>query len=172
MTPFRFFSLLAAALVSLACLHVQVLTSVDAAAVSPDNLPRADLYNRSVIVNEGGDGYHPLDKRIVIFTPPSSYIGDKVIYARHIYLGNGRLLATWGEGSRAENPYLPIWESLDHGSTWHVLSIVEDQTNSGGLREEPMLYVLPSAFGGFAAGTILLAGTSQIAPVEFFFVPQ
>ncbi|KAI0598778.1 Sialidase [Biscogniauxia sp. FL1348] len=100
--------------------------------------------------------------QVTIFTPPSDYTDPRTLYARTVQLPNNDLLATW-ENYSPEPPavYFPIYKSTDQGATWTELSRVEDQGGYGyGLRYQPFLYVLPEAIGGFAAGTVLLAGSS------------
>jgi len=41
-----------------------------------------------------------------------------------------------------------------------IITDGQDTVNGWGLRYQPQLYVLPQAFGGFEAGTILLGGNS------------
>ncbi|KAI1745542.1 glycoside hydrolase family 93 protein [Xylaria scruposa] len=96
-----------------------------------------------------------------IFAPPSNYTDPQVLYARTIQLPNNDLLATW-ENYSPEPPavYFPIYKSTDAGVTWAEISRVEDQGYGYGLRYQPFLYVLPEAFAGYDAGTILLAGSS------------
>ena len=100
----------------------------------------------------------------VVFTPPanpSNWTDPKVLYARSVQLDNGMLLSTW-ENYSPEPPlvYFPIYVSKDDGYTWTERSRVEDQVNGWGLRYQPFLYVLDKPFGGYKAGTILLAGNS------------
>jgi hypothetical protein len=98
---------------------------------------------------------------VTIFTPPSSYAIPRTLYARTLLLESGVLLATWENYTPdPELPYFPIFQSEDGGSTWKEISRVMDQVNGWGLRYQPFLYELPSAFGGYAAGTILIAGNS------------
>jgi len=99
--------------------------------------------------------------RRVVFTPPSNYTDPRVLYARTAQLPNGDLLATW-ENYSPEPPkvWFPIYKSTDQGYTWSELSRVQDTVNGWGLRYQPFLYVLPSALGGYPAGTVLLAGSS------------
>jgi hypothetical protein len=99
--------------------------------------------------------------RRVVYTPPSNYTDPRVLYARTAQLPNGDLLATW-ENYSPEPPavYFPIYRSSDNGYTWKELSRVQDQVNGWGLRYQPFLYVLPEDMAGYAAGTVLLAGSS------------
>ncbi|KAF2876004.1 glycoside hydrolase family 93 protein [Massariosphaeria phaeospora] len=98
---------------------------------------------------------------VTVFTPPSTYTDPRVLYARTAELPNGDLLATWENYSR-EPPrvYFPIYQSSDKGYTWKEISRVQDTANNLGLRYQPVLYVLPEELGGYAAGTVLLAGSS------------
>ncbi|KAF9078796.1 BNR/Asp-box repeat protein [Rhodocollybia butyracea] len=105
-----------------------------------------------------------LINNVTIFDPPSFYSIPRTLYARTVLLetdGDEKnvLLATW-ENYSPEPPYFPIHRSTDGGSTWEEISRVTDQVNGWGLRYQPFLYELPSAFAGFAAGTILCAGNS------------
>jgi hypothetical protein len=97
----------------------------------------------------------------VIFTPPSNYTDPRVLYARTAELPDGTLLATW-ENYSPEPPlvYFPIYQSKDSGASWKQISKITDQVNNWGLRYQPDLYVLPRAFGGLPAGTVLAAGNS------------
>ncbi|KAJ0162216.1 hypothetical protein CTA2_4919 [Colletotrichum tanaceti] len=99
----------------------------------------------------------------VIFSPPSNagWVDPRVLYARAIQLGSGDLLATW-ENYSPEPPivYFPVWRSRDGGATWSEIGRVRDTVNGWGLRYQPTLYELPAAFGGYPAGTVLLAGNS------------
>ncbi|KAH8897294.1 glycoside hydrolase family 93 protein [Thozetella sp. PMI_491] len=97
----------------------------------------------------------------VVFTPPSNYTDPQVLYARTVELFDGTLLATWENYSPEPPPvYFPIFESKDHGVSWREISKVTDQGYGWGLRYQPFLYELPVPFGGFPAGTVLLAGSS------------
>ncbi|KUI72497.1 hypothetical protein VM1G_08012 [Cytospora mali] len=103
-----------------------------------------------------------LDENL-IYVPPTDYNDPRVLYARtaELTLSDNVLLATW-ENYSPEPPlvYFPIYKSTDHGDTWEHISNVTDQVNGWGLRYQPFLYELPSDFGGYAAGTVLLAGNS------------
>lgn len=105
----------------------------------------------------------PLIDYEILYVPPSDYTDPRVLYARTVELAHSSntLLATW-ENYSPEPPlvYFPIWQSTDHGATWTHISNVTDQVNGWGLRYQPFLYELPVDFGGFAAGTVLLAGNS------------
>jgi hypothetical protein len=95
-----------------------------------------------------------------IFSPPSSYKIPRVLYARTLLLKSENvILATW-ENYGPEPPYFPIYESRDNGRTWSEIGRVKDSENGWGLRYQPFLYELPVEYGGFPAGTILLAGSS------------
>ena len=70
---------------------------------------------------------------------------------------NGKLLATfekWGST-------YPVYESTDDAATWHYVSTVKDNLNSGFWNEwMPYLYELPADIGAFEKGTVILAATS------------
>lgn len=101
----------------------------------------------------------------VIFEPASSdnYTDPGTLYTRtaELTLSGNVLLATWENYSPEAPPvYFPIYRSEDHGLTWEHIANVTDQVNGWGNRYQPFLYELPVAFGGYAAGTVLLAGNS------------
>ncbi|KAF1987165.1 glycoside hydrolase family 93 protein [Aulographum hederae CBS 113979] len=101
---------------------------------------------------------------VTVYSPPSSYKVPRTLYARTLLLSKQNatgdvLLATW-ENYSEEPPYFPIYRSTDLGNTWSELSRVKDTVNGWGLRYQPFLYELPVPFGGFPAGTLLLAGSS------------
>lgn len=120
----------------------------------------------------------PTISNVTIFSPPANYTVPRTLYARTLLLTqpcnkeaasassastNGNtLLATWENygPNNDTNPYFPIYASHDGGATWSERSRVHDQVNGWGLRYQPFLYELPEAFGGYKAGTILLAGNS------------
>ncbi|PWY97774.1 Oligoxyloglucan reducing end-specific cellobiohydrolase [Testicularia cyperi] len=109
----------------------------------------------------------PLQKRdfgpVTIFTPPSTYTNERTLYARSLMLtvndNAGTLLTTW-ENYSGGVTWFPIYRSTDHGYTWTAYSNVTDQVNGWGLRYQPHLYELTTAFAGYPAGSILLAGNS------------
>lgn len=96
-----------------------------------------------------------------VFYPPADYSSWKTTYGRSLQLPDDSLLVTW-ENYPPEPPPadFPIYKSVDGGATWVNYSIARDQVNNWGLRYQPNLYLLPKDFGGYAAGTILLAGAS------------
>jgi hypothetical protein len=97
---------------------------------------------------------------VTIFSPPSSYKIPRVLYARTLLLkSENTILATW-ENYGPEPPYFPIYQSKDDGRTWSEIGRVKDTKNGWGLRYQPFLFELPNEYGGFPAGTILLAGSS------------
>jgi len=59
----------------------------------------------------------------------------------------------------------PIYRSIDGGVTWNPYSQILDQVNGWGMRYQPHLYVLPTAFGGYAKGTVLCVGVSEYIDV-------
>jgi hypothetical protein len=95
----------------------------------------------------------------MVYRPAASYKIPRVLYARTLALREGGILATW-EDYGPEPPYFPIYKSKDNGKTWTEISRVNDAVNGWGLRYQPFLYQLPEPFGGFPAGTILLAGSA------------
>ncbi|KAI1153255.1 glycoside hydrolase family 93 protein [Nemania diffusa] len=98
---------------------------------------------------------------LTVFSPPSNYTDPRVLFARTAQLPNNDLLATWENYSPEPPPvYFPIYRSRDAGATWAEISRVHDQGYGYGLRYQPFLYVLPAPFAGYAAGTVLLAGSS------------
>lgn len=103
----------------------------------------------------------------VVFRPDSDYTSWKTIYPRSLQLGDGSLLLSW-ENYPPEPPqaHFPIWKSTDGGATWSDFVNVTDQANDWGLRCQPLLYLLPQDFGGYSAGTILLAGMSLPADLS------
>jgi hypothetical protein len=102
-----------------------------------------------------------LFSNVDIYDPLGGHVNPGTLYARTVELPNGDLLATW-ENYSPEPPsvYFPIYPSANGGKSWSFLSNVVDAVNNFGLRYQPFLYVLPSAIGGFKAGTLLLAGNS------------
>jgi hypothetical protein len=96
-----------------------------------------------------------------MYTPPS---GVAAKYPRAIRLqssgpSNGTLLATFSVGV-TNMPTFPVFRSTDNGNTWTQISQITDTQNGWGMRWEPDLYELPTAIGGFPAGTVLAAGAS------------
>ncbi|RDW58322.1 hypothetical protein BP5796_12252 [Coleophoma crateriformis] len=106
----------------------------------------------------------PLEKRDftnkVVFTPPSTYTSWKTIYGRSAQVTDGSLLVTWEDYPLVDQTPFPIYRSTDGGVTWASYSQILDQVNGWGMRYQPHFYVLPTAFGGYAAGTVLCAGVS------------
>lgn len=103
----------------------------------------------------------------VVFKPAADYTSWKTIYPRSLQLSDGTLLLSW-EDYPPEPPlaHFPIWKSVDGGATWSDFVNVTDQANGWGLRYQPLLYLLPQDFGGYGAGTILLAGMSLPADLS------
>jgi len=84
------------------------------------------------------------------------------MYPRCIVLNHneekpGALLATFEFYTKAK-PVFPIYESLDDGASWHLLSKIEDNEYGYGCRFQPHLFELPQKVGEFEAGTVLCAG--------------
>lgn len=75
------------------------------------------------------------------------------------------LLATfehyWStDSSNADQPFFPVYRSVDGGDSWEKCSEIHDTENDWGLRYQPTLFELPTAVGPWDAGTILAAGNS------------
>ncbi|KAJ9625572.1 hypothetical protein H2203_004329 [Taxawa tesnikishii (nom. ined.)] len=104
---------------------------------------------------------------VTIFDPPSNYTVPRTLYARTLLLNQNCetenvILATW-ENYLPNNdsfPYTPIYQSYDGGRTWSERAKVYDQVNGWGLRYQPFLFELSNTFGGYPAGTVLLAVNS------------
>ncbi|MFE1841858.1 RICIN domain-containing protein [Streptomyces sviceus] len=99
-----------------------------------------------------------------MYTPPSGAPSPGSLYPRALRLehsgsANGTLLATF-EQSTTGTPVFPIYRSTDNGKSWTQISSIADTQNGWGMRWEPQLFELPTAMGGFPAGTILAAGDS------------
>jgi hypothetical protein len=99
-----------------------------------------------------------------MYTPPSNAPSPGSLYPRamrmqHNGSANGTMLATF-EQYTSGTPVLPIYRSTDNGNSWTKISEVADTQNGWGMRWEPELFELPTAVGGFPAGTILAAGAS------------
>lgn len=97
----------------------------------------------------------------VVFTPPANYTKQRTLYARSLQLPDGSLLVTWENYSPEPPPvHFPIYRSTDGGVTWAEQGRVEDQVHGWGMRYQPFLYLLDTEFGGYPAGTVLLAGSA------------
>ncbi|MDX2546818.1 RICIN domain-containing protein [Streptomyces sp. WI04-05B] len=99
-----------------------------------------------------------------MYTPPSGAPSPGSLYPRTVRLqhngsANGTLLATF-EQYTSGTPVFPIYRSTDNGNSWSKLSDIADTQNGWGMRWQPELFELPTAIGGFPAGTILAAGDS------------
>ncbi|MGW5608689.1 RICIN domain-containing protein [Streptomyces sp. NPDC003753] len=99
-----------------------------------------------------------------MYTPPSGTPSPGSLYPRAVRLqysgsSNGTLLATFEQYSSG-TPVFPIYRSTDNGTSWTRISGISDTHNGYGMRYQPFLYELPTAIGGFPAGTILAAGNS------------
>lgn len=119
----------------------------------------------------------PLLQNVTIFDPPENYTVPRTLYARTLLLNqncqtDNVILATWENylptenntqtcpENCPENPYMPIYQSLDGGQTWSERAKVYDQVNGWGLRYQPDLYELAEPVGNYSAGTLLLAANS------------
>ncbi|WP_330286532.1 RICIN domain-containing protein [Streptomyces sp. NBC_00576] len=99
-----------------------------------------------------------------LYTPPSGSPAPGALYPRGLRLqhngsANGTLLATFEQYTNS-TPVFPIYRSTDNGNSWSKISEVADTQNGWGMRWEPELFELPTAMGGFPAGTVLAAGDS------------
>ncbi|MDX3454818.1 RICIN domain-containing protein [Streptomyces sp. ME02-8801-2C] len=99
-----------------------------------------------------------------LYTPPSDAPAPGSLYPRALRLqhngsANGTILATFEQWTNG-TPVFPIYRSTDNGNSWTKISDVADTQNGWGMRWEPELFELPTAMGGFPAGTILVAGDS------------
>ena len=98
----------------------------------------------------------------VVYTPSVDERRPGSMYPRCIVLNHneekpGALLATF-ECYTDQVPVFPIYESLDDGASWHLLSQIEDKERGFGCRYQPHLFELPCQVGNLPAGTILCAG--------------
>ncbi|MFD3498145.1 RICIN domain-containing protein [Streptomyces sp. NPDC058676] len=99
-----------------------------------------------------------------MYTPPSNAPSPGSYYPRAMRMqyngsANGTMLATF-EQYTSGTPVFPIYRSTDNGNSWTKISEVADTQNGWGMRWQPELFELPTAMGGFPAGTILAAGAS------------
>ncbi|BBC31076.1 hypothetical protein SGFS_023700 [Streptomyces graminofaciens] len=99
-----------------------------------------------------------------LYTPPSDAPSPGSLYPRALRLqhngsANGTILSTFEQYTNG-TPVFPIYRSTDNGNSWTKISEVADTQNGWGMRWEPELFELPTAMGGFPAGTILAAGDS------------
>lgn len=106
-----------------------------------------------------------------VFFPADNYSSWRTIYGRTLQLPDGSFLMTW-EGYPPEPPQVafPIYRSTDGGATWSEYSRVEDTVNGWGLRYQPFLYTLETAWGEYDAGTILISGASVPANLSEAFL--
>ncbi|KAH7090401.1 hypothetical protein FB567DRAFT_437506 [Paraphoma chrysanthemicola] len=96
-----------------------------------------------------------------VFYPDQAATSWRTLYGRTLQLPDKSLLLSWEDyDPKAAMTYFPIYKSIDGGATFQNFSRVNDQVNGWGNWYQPFLYTLPQAFGGYPAGTILLAGVS------------
>ena len=126
---------------------------------------RDTMYNRAggALLNKDA-AQITLKKRTssVVYCPEPDAPGSGTLYPRCIVLNHnaekpGALLATF-ECRAKTMPVFPIFESLDDGASWHLLSQIEDKEYGWGCRYQPHLFELPQQVGDLPAGTILCAG--------------
>ncbi|MFC8147240.1 RICIN domain-containing protein [Streptomyces paradoxus] len=99
-----------------------------------------------------------------MYTPPPGAPAPGSLYPRGLRLqhsgsANGTILATFEQYTNG-TPVFPIYRSTDNGNSWTKISDIADTQNGWGMRWEPELFELPTAIGGFPAGTIMAAGLS------------
>lgn len=98
-----------------------------------------------------------------VFKPGQSWPSWRTLYARTLQLPDQSILLSWedyDDSVAADQAYFPIYKSTDGGASFSSVTRVYDQVNGWGNRYQPFLFTLTQDMGGFAAGTILLAGTS------------
>lgn len=114
----------------------------------------------SVIKSRAPEPWSNLDNNVV-FTPPSDWRTPRTIYSRTLQLEDKSLLITSEiYDDNDKNLSLPIFRSTDGGANWEEHSRFWDKINGWGMRYQPFLFTLPVDMDGYAAGTILAAGTS------------
>ena len=96
-----------------------------------------------------------------VFMPKQEATSWRTLYGRTLQLPDMSLLLSWEDyDPDATLTYFPIYKSTDGGASYQPFSRVEDQVNGWGNWYQPFLYSLPTDFGGYPTGTILLAGVS------------
>ncbi|KAH7341165.1 Sialidase [Pyrenochaeta sp. MPI-SDFR-AT-0127] len=96
-----------------------------------------------------------------VFFPNQSATSWRTVYGRTLQLPDNSILLSWEDyDPTVQLTYFPIYKSVDGGATFQNFSRVNDQVNGWGNWYQPFLYTLPQAFGGYPAGTVLLAGVS------------
>ena len=97
--------------------------------------------------------------------------GNCAIYPKAAQLADGRLVASFEQATvpssgTAKGETLPVYTSIDDGTSWQLLSQVQAPAYLShdpayakytSAWTNPYLYVLPTAVGGLAAGTLLMA---------------
>ena len=73
-----------------------------------------------------------------IFTPPSTYTREKVLYGRSALLNDNSVIATWEnyDWTGDNKPYLPIYRSTNGGQTWSEIARVTVSTVESGSTED------------------------------------
>lgn len=96
-----------------------------------------------------------------VFMPKKEATSWRTLYGRTLQLPDLSLLLSWEDyDPDVTFTYFPIYKSTDGGASYEPFSRVEDQVNGWGNWYQPFLYSLPSDFGGYPTGTVLLAGVS------------
>ncbi len=109
--------------------------------------PRPSARTTTVLRGEPGEN-GPLYTRLLATSSDGPHRGTLFLTAE-VYRDVG-----------ATGPVFPIYRSVDGGHAWELVGQVADTRYGVGHRYQPMLYELPRPFGGLAAGTLLLAGSS------------
>ncbi len=102
----------------------------------------------------------------ILFAPSKNQIGNPTgcMYPRVIELKHSGkkniLLATFENYSKTEPPFAPIYQSVDGGINWSLLSKIKDTKNNFGMRFQPVLYELEQDISDLKKGTLIYAGNS------------
>ncbi|KAH6874035.1 hypothetical protein B0T10DRAFT_465912 [Thelonectria olida] len=106
-----------------------------------------------------------------IFYPKKNATSWRTLYGRTAQLADKSILLSWEDYDPDSTlTYFPIYKSTDGGASFQSFSRVDDQVNGWGNWYQPFLYVLPQAFGGYPAGTILLAGVSTPRDLQHAYI--
>ena len=124
-----------------------------------------------------------------LYSLPSSTACTKahtncVLYPKAAALPDGRLVSAFEDSTvqssgSADGQTIPIYKSDDNGATWQYLTGVKApayaSSNSAYAKyvsnwTNPYLYVLPSAVGSLAAGTLMMA--SVVSGDDYYYLDQ
>ena len=99
---------------------------------------------------------------------PGGATYSRIIYLKNSGDSNGTLLCTYdqlkkipvdvGNGKKIFKQVYPIYQSIDGGDSWKLISNVYDKEYGLLRTSQPCLYELPQQVGDMPAGTVLLAG--------------